>query len=299
MKAGKSFLRSPARRNLLLWLAAFPFAGLAEAATPELPGSAQARLAALETSAGGRLGVAALDTTNGSRLNYRADERFPLCSTFKLMLVAAVLARATKQSALMARRIRYRARDLIHYSPIAEKHVSDGMRVDELCAAAIEYSDNTAANLLLKIVGSPAALTAFARSIGDTEFRLDRWEPALNSAIPGDLRDTTTPAAMAGTLQRLVIEDTLAASQRDLLLGWLHGTTTGTDRISAGVPANWQVGHKTGTGDYGTANDVAILTPPNRAPLILALYFTQPLKNAKVDGAVLAAATRIVVENFS
>jgi beta-lactamase class A len=299
MKAGKSFLRSPARRNLLLSLAAFPFAGLAEAATPELPGSAQTRLAALETSAGGRLGVAALDTTNGSRLNYRADERFPLCSTFKLMLVAAVLARAAKQSDLMERRIRYRARELLHYSPIAEKHVSDGMRVDELCAAAIEYSDNTAANLLLKIIGGPSTVNAFARTIGDAQFRLDRWEPALNSAIPGDLRDTTTPAAMAGSLQALAIGDALAAPQRELLSSWLHGTTTGTDRIPAGVAPNWQVGHKTGTGDYGTTNDVAILTPPNRAPLILALYFAQPRKNAKVDGGVLAAATRIVVESFS
>jgi beta-lactamase class A len=284
---------------LLLSLAAFPLAGLVKAATPELQASAQAHLAALETSAGGRLGVAALDTANGSRLNYRADERFPLCSTFKLVLAAAILARAAKQPALMERRIRYSARELAHNSPIAEKHVADGMRVAELCAAAIEYSDNTAANLLLKIVGGPAVLTAYARSIGDTGFRLDRSEPILSSAIPGDARDTTTPAAMAATLQRLALGDALAAPQRELLSSWLHGTTTGTDRIPAGVPANWQVGHKTGTGDYGTANDVAILTPPNRAPLILALYFTQPHKNAKVDGKVLAAATRIVVESLT
>jgi len=299
MKTPELLSYSMTRRALLLSLAALPFAGFANAASSDAKATAQTRLAKLETSAGGRLGLAALDTADGTRLNYRADERFPLCSTFKLLLLAAVLAHAAKQPALMKRRIRYSARELIPYSPIAEKHVTDGMLVAELCAAAIEYSDNTAANLLLKIVGGPAVLNAYARSIGDTGFRLDRLEPALGSAVPGDARDTTTPIAMAGTLQLLAIGDTLATEQRELLLMWLHGTTTGTDRIRAGVPANWQVGHKTGTGDYGTANDVAVLTPPDRAPLILALYFTQRAKDAMVNGGVLAEATRIVVGSFS
>lgn len=299
MKTLELLSHSPARRTLLLSLAALPLARLANAASNDAKAAAQTRLAQLEASAGGRLGLAALDTADGRRLNYRADERFPLCSTFKLVLVAAVLARAAKQPALMERRIRYSARELAHYSPMTEKQVADGMLVAELCAAAIEHSDNTAANLLLKIVGGPAALTAYARSIGDTGFRLDRIEPSLSSAIPGDVRDTTTPITMAGTLQRLTLGHALAAPQRELLSGWLHGTVTGADRIPAGVPANWKVGHKTGTGDYGTANDVAILTPPNRAPLILALYFTQPAKNAKVNGEVLAEAARIVVDNFS
>ena len=293
---------SPARRRLLLSMAILPFASVAVSAG-SMPDNAKAkvaaRLAALEASAHGRLGMAAFDTADGSRLDYRSDERFPFCSTFKLMLVAAILARAAGQIALLDQRLHYRKSDLAHYSPISEKHVADGMTVTELCAAAIQYSDNTAANLLMKILGGPAAVTAFARTLGDTEFRLDRWEPELNTAIPGDFRDTTTPAAMAHSLQRLTLGEVLMPLLRAQLLGWLRGNTTGNTRIRAGVPASWQVGDKTGTGDYGSTNDVAILMPPNRAPLFLALYFTQPDKGAESNSEVLAAATRIVVDSFA
>jgi beta-lactamase class A len=300
MKAMK-LIDSTARRSLLLALAALPFASIG-ARAGSMPGNAKekvaARLAALEASAHGRLGMAAFDTTDGSRLDYRSDERFAFCSTFKLMLVAAILARAAAQPALLDKRLYYKKSDLAHYSPISEKHVADGMLVAELCAAAIQYSDNTAANTLLKILGGLAAVTAFARTIGDTEFRLDRWEPELNTAIPGDFRDTTTPAAMARSLQRLTLGDALTPPLRAQLLNWLRGNTTGNARIRAGVPASWQVGDKTGTGNYGSTNDVAILMPPGRAPLFLALYFTQPDKNADSNSEVLAAATRIVVESF-
>ena len=293
---------SPARRRLLLSMAILPFASVAVSAG-SMPDNAKAkvaaRLAALEASAHGRLGMAAFDTVDGSRLDYRSDERFPFCSTFKLMLVAAILARAAGQIALLDQRLHYRKSDLAHYSPISEKHVADGMTVTELCAAAIQYSDNTAANLLMKILGGPAAVTAFARTLGDIEFRLDRWEPELNTAIPGDFRDTTTPAAMAHSLQRLTLGEVLTPLLRAQLLGWLRGNTTGNTRIRAGVPASWQVGDKTGTGDYGSTNDVAILMPPNRAPLFLALYFTQPDKGAESNSEVLAAATRIVVDSFA
>ncbi len=293
---------SSARRRLLLSMAILPFASVAVRAG-SMPDNAKAkvaaRLAALEASAHGRLGMAAFDTADGSRLDYRSDERFPFCSTFKLMLVAAILARAAGQIALLDQRLHYRKSDLAHYSPISEKHVADGMTVTELCAAAIQYSDNTAANLLMKTLGGPAAVTAFARTLGDIEFRLDRWEPELNTAIPGDFRDTTTPAAMAHSLQRLTLGEVLTPLLRAQLLGWLRGNTTGNTRIRAGVPASWQVGDKTGTGDYGSTNDVAILMPPNRAPLFLALYFTQPDKGAESNSEVLAAATRIVVDSFA
>ncbi len=287
---------SPLRRKLLLALAASPLlAACSVTAARNNITTAQARLAALETASGGRLGVYALNTADGSAIAHRGDERFPLCSTFKLVASSAVLAQQMREPDLLSQRIKYTPVELVSYSPITEKHLEHGMTVAELCAAAIQYSDNTAGNLLIKIIGGPPAVTAFARSIGDTTFRLDRWETELNSAIPGDARDTTTPAAMAATVQKLALGNTLAAPQRDQLQAWLRGNTTGATRIRAGVPAGWIVGDKTGGGDYGANNDVAVLWPPGKAPIVLALYMTQRAKDAKPMNEVLAEATRVTV----
>ncbi|MFC5473386.1 class A beta-lactamase [Paraherbaspirillum soli] len=291
---------SPIRRKLLLAAASAPLIG-ACASPPDgarASASAQARLKALETASAGRLGVAALNLADGAQLNYRADERFPFCSTFKALVASAILERSSRDSTLLERRIKYPQSDLVAYSPITEKHVADGMTVSELCAAALQYSDNTAGNLLIKMLGGPAGVTAFARSIGDNEFRLDRWETELNTAIPGDPRDTSTPLAMARSLQRLALGDALPAPQREQLQRWMRGNTTGAARIRAGVPASWQVGDKTGTGDYGTTNDIAVLWPPGKAPMVLAIYFTQHQQDAKSRSEVLASAARIVVEAF-
>jgi beta-lactamase class A len=258
--------------------------------------SAQAQLAELERTLVGRLGVFALNTANGTQLSYRANEYFPLCSTFKVLLVSAILKRSTQVDGLMQQRIEYQQSDLVTYSPITKQHVKDGMTVAALCAAAIQYSDNTASNLLMKILGGPGAVTTFARSIGDRQFRLDRWETALNSAIPGDRRDTSTPNAMASSLQRLTLGDALEPQLQLQLRAWLQGNTTGAARIRAGVPADWQVGDKTGTGDYGTANDIALLWPPRRAPVVVAIYTTQGKKDAKTRNDVIASAARIVVD---
>jgi beta-lactamase class A len=258
--------------------------------------SAQAQLAELERTLVGRLGVFALNTANGTQLSYRANEYFPLCSTFKVLLVSAILKRSTQVDGLMQQRIEYQQSDLVTYSPITERHLKDGMTVDALCAAAIQYSDNTAANLLMKILGGPEAVTKFARSIGDRQFRLDRWETALNSAIPGDRRDTSTPNAMAQSLQRLVLGNLLEPHLQVQLRDWLRGNTTGAARIRASVPADWQVGDKTGTGDYGTANDIGVLWPPRRAPVAVAIYTTQGEKDAKARNDVIASAARIVVD---
>lgn len=265
--------------------------GMKQAASP-----AEGRVAKLETELNGRLGLFALNTADGTRLGYRANERFPVCSTFKALLAAAILERSARAAGLMGQRVRYRQRDLVEYSPVTEKHLGDGMSVAELCAAALQYSDNTAANLLMDIVGGPAGVTAFARSIGDGEFRLDRWETDLNTAIPGDPRDTSTPEAMAGNLQRLVLGDALAPDQREQLRAWLCGNTTGAARIKAGVPADWKIGDKTGSGHYGSASDVAVLWPPQRAPVIVAIYTTQHDQGAKARNDVIAAAARIVVD---
>jgi beta-lactamase class A len=170
--------------------------------------------------------------------------------------------------------MRYGKADLIANSPITEKHVATGMSVAGLCAATIQYSDNAAANVLLKLLGGPAEVTAFARRIGDQAFRLDRTEPELNTSIPGDLRDTTTPAAMSDSVQRLVLGDALGAGQRDQLKTWLLGNTTSADRFVAGVPAGWKVADKTGAGSYGSNNDVGVLWPPAGAPLVLSVYLT-------------------------
>lgn len=260
--------------------------------------SAQAKLVKLERTFAGRLGVYALNTADGTQLSYRADEYFPMCSTFKVLLASAILKRSTQIEGLMQQRIKYQQSNLVTYSPITKQHLEDGMTVAALCAAAIQYSDNTASNLLMKLLGGPEVVTTFARLIGDHQFQLDRWETALNSSIPGDRRDTSTPRAMGLSLQRLALGDALEPHLQLQLRVWLQGNTTGAARIRAGVPADWQVGDKTGTGDYGTANDLALLWSPRRAPVIVAIYTTQGEKDAKARNDVIALAAQIVVDGL-
>ncbi len=280
------------RRALLLAAAAAPFAG----ARLSFAIGAQNRFSELEAATNGRLGVAALNTADGAQVTHRADERFAFCSTFKMMVASAVLKRSEAESGLLEQRISYTKEELVTYSPVTAKHTGEGMTVSELCAAALQYSDNTAANLLIKVAGGTAAVTAFARSIGDNEFRLDRFETELNSAIPGDPRDTTTPAAMRTSLQRIALGDALGAPQRERLVDWMRGNTTGAKRIRAGVPAPWQVADRTGTGDYGTTNAIGVLWPPRKAPIVLVVYFTQRDKGAPMREDVVASAARIVAE---
>jgi beta-lactamase class A len=258
--------------------------------------SAKRQLEKIEKELDGRLGVFALNTGDGTQFGYRADERFPMCSTFKLFAASGMLAKSVRTPGLMQRRIRFKKSDLVTYSPITEKHIGAGMTVAELCAAALQYSDNTAANLLINQLDGPQGVTAFARSIGDTEFRLDRWETALNTAIPGDLHDTSTPMAMGRSLHRLVLGDGLKVEHREQLREWLLGNTTGADRIKAGMPKDWKIGDKTGTGDYGTNNDIAVLWPVKREPIVLAIYTTQRKKDAPPRPDVIASATRVMVE---
>lgn len=286
------------RRTILFAASALPLAAACTAWSAKMPraGSAEAELAALESAAGARLGVAAIDTGSGARISHRATERFAVCSTFKTILAAAILARSAQDGGLLARQVRYARGDLLPNSPITAKHLDEGMSVAALCAATIQYSDNAAANLLMKILGGPAAVTAYARSIGDTTFRLDRWETELNSAIPGDPRDTSTPEAMAATVQRLVLGDALGGAERRQLNDWLLGNTTSATRMRAGVPSDWKVGDKTGAGDYGTNNDVGVLWPPTGAPIVLAVYLGFPAKDAPMRNDVVASAVRIVAD---
>jgi len=260
------------------------------------------KLLLLEKKFDVRIGVYAINTQDNSVFSYRGNERFAFCSTFKFLVAAAILQRSVQTPELMRRHISFTADDVKKsgYAPVTEQHVDTGMSVAELCAAMIEYSDNGAANQLLKIMGGPGAINDFVRVIGDDEFRLDRWEPELNSAIPGDVRDTTTPSAMAKNMRRLALDDGLPAAQKLQLQGWLRANSTGDARIRAGVPASWQVGDKTGTGDYGVANDVAVLWPAQtaRAPIVLAIFTNQVTKTANANDDVVASAARIVVDTM-
>ena len=261
---------------------------------------------AQERRGGGRLGVVAMDLRDMRRIVQRPRERFPLASTFKLPLVMAVLKRIDEGAERLDRRIRFSASDIVGYSPVvAQQPHGATLTVGQLCAAAIERSDDTAANLLLATIGGPPGVTAFMRRLGDAVTRLDRNEPALNEAAPGDVRDTTTPEAMANLMARLVRSRVLTDASKMRLYGWLRAATTGLTRIRAGLPAGWTVGDKTGT-THATANDVAILWPPDgaavalrdRAPILLAVYFAEVRSDDAERDAAIADVARNVVKQL-
>lgn len=283
------------RRSFLQIATTIPLLAISSRVLAQSPDDAATKLAQLESTWRARLGLFAFDTGNGAQIHYRADERFPLLSTFKVMVAAAVLRRSEREPSLLNQRIRYNQSNLVTYSPITEKHLAHGMTVAELCAAALQYSDNTAGNLLIRLIGGPKALTNFARSTGNNAFRLDRWETALNTAIPDDPRDTVTPEAMARSLHNFTLSNALAPDSRAQLIEWLVGNTTGDKRIRAAVPPRWRVGDKTGSGDYGTANDIALLWPPNRTPIVLAIYTTHNRADAKRSDELIVEAARIAL----
>lgn len=257
------------------------------------------QLNTLEKYSQGRLGVALINTKDNSQITYRGEERFAMASTSKVMAVAAVLKASEKQAGLLDKNITIKKSDLVTYSPITEKHLTTGMTLAELSAATLQYSDNTAMNKILDYLGGPAKVTQFARSINDVTYRLDRKEPELNTAIHGDPRDTTSPIAMAKSLQALTLGDALGQSQRQQLVTWLKGNTTGDNSIKAGLPKHWVVGDKTGSGDYGTTNDIAVIWPENHAPLILVVYFTQQEQDAKYRKDIIAKTAEIVTKEIS
>ncbi|RAO16459.1 class A beta-lactamase [Micromonospora noduli] len=247
----------------------------------------------LEEQFGARLGIHAVDTGTGRTVEYRADERFAYASTWKALAAAEVLDGTT--DAQLDRVVRYSARDLVAHSPITEKHVGEGMSLRALADAAVRYSDNTAGNLLLRHLGGPAGFEAKLRALGDTVTDVARYETALNEGTPGDKRDTSTARALAGDLRAYTVGVALEPADRDVLRGWLRGNTTGAALVRAEVPAGWVVGDKTGTGGYGTRNDIAVIWPPDRAPIVLAVLSSRDRKDATPDDAVIAQATRVVV----
>lgn len=249
----------------------------------------------LEKSAGCRIGVSVLDTENGKTFHHRASERFALCSTFKFLLAAATAARVDAGGETWEHVIIYKHEDLLEYAPVTSKpaNLTAGMSVSDLCAAAMEWSDNTAANLLLPGIGGPQGLTHFLRENGDSITRLDRNEPSLNTNLPGDLRDTTTPAAFLSTMEKILVDQALQPSSREKLTRWLIGCQTGGKRIRAALPADWKVGDKTGTGENGSAGDIAILWPPGRKPIFLVIYLDGAASGNR--DSLIAATTRTVL----
>ncbi len=259
-----------------------------------------AQIAALEAHLGGRIGLAAIDTGRGARLAHRGDERFAMCSTFKWVLAAAVLARQDHGADILGLHLPYGPMDLLPHSPVTGAHVAEGsLSVMELTKAIVETSDNAAANLLLKFLGGPDSLTHYMRSINDRMTRLDRTETSLNENLPGDPRDTTTPNAMCALMQRVLIGNALSSASREMLLGWLKGCQTGLARLRAGLPQSWPAGDKTGTGDNGAANDVAIAWPPQHAPILIAAYLSESHAPAEALDEVHARLGGIVAAAFS
>jgi beta-lactamase class A len=257
-------------------------------------GSLPASLAQLEKDNNGRLGIAVLDTGSGVSSGHRTDERFAMCSTFKMLLAAAVLERVDSGKESLARRISIPATGLLPHSPATQEHAGNSMPILDLCAAIVTLSDNTAANLLLASIDGPASVTRFARSLGDTVTRLDRIEMTLNEALPGDPRDTTAPAAMVANMQKLLLGNKLSAGSREQLTGWMIANKTGDERLRAGITGGWRVGDKTGSNGENTTNDIAIIWPPRQAPVLVAAYLTACAGPEAKRNAVLAQVGRLV-----
>jgi beta-lactamase class A len=293
-------LRKLSRYALFICIGVLISGTVAPAAVEEKANQpATEQIAAIERHIGGRIGIAVVDTASGRGFDYHATDRFPLCSTFKFLAAAAVLQRIDQRQEHLDRRIPYTAVDLLEWAPITREHLREGsMTLDALCAAAIEYSDNTAGNLLLQTIGGPARLTDYVRSLGDSVTRLDRVEPDLNSAIKGDERDTTSPAAMVSDLNALLLEDRLSPESRERLTNWLVANTTGAKRLRSGLPPTWRVGDKTGTGDNGAVGDIAIAWPPNRAPILIAVYLTDSTASAEALNEAFVETARVIAERF-
>lgn len=263
------------------------------------PAAPTVQFAEIEKRIGGRIGMVALDTENGHRLEFRPSERFPMCSTFKLLAAAAILKKVDQGQEQLDRFIHYGQSDLLEYAPVTKKHVGEGgMKLGELAAAAIELSDNTAANLLLQQLGGPAGVTKFARTLGDKETRLDRTEPELNNWRLGDERDTTTPASMCEDLFQLMTKDVLSAKSRDQLQGWLIANETGAAMIRSTVPAGWKIGDKTGRSGDGSTNDVAVIWPPGRKPIFIAIYSSGAQVSESDRLATVAEAAHLTLNYF-
>ena len=270
-------------------------AALASRPSWSADGGIQARFRELESDVGGRLGVAALDMENDRRIDYRSASLFPMCSTYKVLLVGAVLSKVDHGKETLERPMTLTQADMLDYAPDAKQVLAKGrITIAEACISAILDSDKTAANLLLSSIGGPGALTLFARELGDKTTHLDRNEPFLDEAAPGDARDTTSPAAMLNNLGQLLLTDALSQRSRDLLIKWMVDCRTGQAKLRAGLPADWKIGDKTGIGAHGTNNDIAIAWPTGRKPLLISAFLTATEAPLASRNKVLAEVGRLI-----
>jgi len=300
----ETFGARPSRRTLLALgtgtalAAAVSTGGTALAASPDGRDSLSRALRGLEREHSARLGVYARNTVTGRSVLYRAEETFPICSLFKTLAAAAVLRDLDRNGEFLAQRIRYTAEDVtdVGHVPVTSRpeNLADGMTVAELCDATITHSDNAAGNLLLRELGGPTAITRFCRSIGDRTTRLDRWEPELNSAEPWRVTDTTSPAAIGRTYAKLTLGNALNRRDRRQLTDWLLANTTSTNRFRKGLPADWALGDKTGSGKYGTSNDAGIAWTPEGAPVVLAVLSTKHEPDAPTDDPLVARTAALL-----
>lgn len=261
--------------------------------------TADTELAALEARGGGRLGVFAVDTGTGATISHRADERFPMCSTHKVLVGGAILSLIEAGKLRLDQMIPYGSNDLLEYAPVTKKNLSAGaMSVQGLCEAAIRWSDNTADNLLLKLIDGPAGWTRYARSIGDTASRLDRFEPELNTSLAGDPRDTSTPAAMTRTLATLLFGTVLNDASRAHLKGWMLDSEITAKLLPAGVPSGWHVADKSGSGANGSRNDIGVLFPARGAPIVMSVFYTGSAAPQAERETIIARCATIAARTF-
>lgn len=264
------------RRFALLGLL-IPFLSVVPASAADFdPGPVARTVEDIEARLSARVGVAVIDTQTGKTWSNKGDERFPLNSTFKAFLCAALLDAAAKGAVDSGRDVVVKESDIVSYSPVTEKRVGgDSFSIADLCEITVTISDNAAANLVMAELGGPDGVTAYLRKIGDDKTRIDRWEPDSNTGIPGDPRDTTTPWAAAETLRKLVLGDALDPQARATLTAWLEANKVGNATLRAGIPKSWRIADKTGAGANGSRNNIAVIWPEGRAPLVIAVYITQ------------------------
>lgn len=250
----------------------------------------------LESKYSAKLGIYAFDTETNTEISYNADERFAYCSTYKALAAGTVLEKYSKED--LDKVIKFTQEDVLSYAPVAKDKVSTGMTIEEICDAAVRQSDNTAGNLLFDLIDGPTGFKTALNKLGDTVTEPSRKETELNEAMPGDIRDTSTPKQLANDLKEYATGEVLTEEKQKMLIDWMSNNATGDKLIRAGAPEDWVVADKSGAGSYGTRNDIAIVTPPNRKPIFIAVLSKKNEKDAEYDNKLIEEASKIIFDNL-
>lgn len=251
----------------------------------------------IESDYGVKLGVYAFDTETNKEVVYNADNRFTYCSTFKALMAGEILKKY--QLDQLKQVIKYTQKDVLSYAPVTKDHVDKGMSIEEICNAAIRFSDNTAANLLLNLIGGPSGFKSALNQLGDNVTEPARIEPELNNPTTGDIRDTSTPRQLAIDLKEYTTGNILTDDKKKILIDWMSGNATGDKLIRAGAPQDWMVADKSGSGSYGIRNDIAIVMPPNKKPIFVAILSSKNVQDAKSDDKPISEASKVIFDYFT